>query len=166
MESIHASPTGVGELFSMFAPDYISRHRLPVQHRKTLFALQHCRTSLLGGHVDQCNSCSHKRIFYNSCRNRHCPKCQGLNRTKWIDKLSAKLLPVSYFHIVFSIPSELNRLALVNQKCLYDILFKAASESLLMLAKDPKYIHALTGIVAVLHTCPVTNFQNNILICF
>lgn len=152
MKSIHAPVTGVGELFSLFGPKYLSEHRIPAQHRKTIFALQHCRTSVMGGHIDQCNSCGHQRIFYNSCRNRHCPKCQHLNQTKWIDKLSANLLPVRYFHIVFTIPSELNRLALVNQKCVYDILFKAASESLLMLAKDQKHLHALTGMVAVLHT--------------
>lgn len=152
MVSVHAPALGVGELFSLFGPDYIRDHRIPVQHRKTIFALQHCRTSVLGGHIDQCNTCGHQRIFYNSCRNRHCPKCQGLNRTKWIDQLSAKILPVRYFHIVFTIPSELNRLVLVNQKCLYDILFKAASESLLMLAKDKKHLHVQTGLVAVLHT--------------
>jgi hypothetical protein len=152
METLFAPATGVGELFSLFGPRYRLEHKLPAQYRKTMFALQYCRTSMLGGHIDQCNHCGHQRIFYNSCRNRHCPKCQGLNRTKWIDKLSSFLLPVGYFHIVFTIPSELNRLVLVNQKCLYGILFKAASESLLMLAKDQKYLHANTGLVTVLHT--------------
>ena len=152
MEVIQTRPPGVGEVFSMFAPEYRKKHKLPLQHLKTMFAIEHCRTSVLGGHIDQCNSCNHERIFYNSCRNRHCPKCQRLKQAKWIDKLSANLLPVRYFHIVFTIPSELNRLALVNQKCIYDILFKAASESLLLLAKDPKYLQAVTGMVAVLHT--------------
>lgn len=152
MESTKVPAKGVGELFSLYGSPYRSEHKLPVQHRKVMFALEHCRTSVLGGHVDKCDRCGHLRISYNSCRNRHCPKCQGLNRIKWIDKVSSALLPVPYFHIVFTIPSQLNRLSLVNQKCVYNILFKAASESLLMLAKDPKYLHALTGLIAVLHT--------------
>ena len=152
MESFHTSPTEVADIFALFANQYKREHKLPLQHSKAMFAIENCRTSVLGGHIDDCDSCSHKRISYNSCRNRHCPKCQGLNRIKWIDKLSSSLLPVRYFHIVFTIPSELNRLVLVNQKCLYDILFKAAAESLLMLAKDPKYLDAHTGLVAVLHT--------------
>ena len=152
MESFHTSPVEVANIFALFADKYRREHKLPLQHSRAMFAIENCRTSVLGGHIDACDSCVHKRISYNSCRNRHCPKCQGLNRIKWIDKLSSSLLPVRYFHIVFTIPSELNRLALVNQKCLYDILFKAAAESLLMLAKDPKYLNALTGLVAVLHT--------------
>jgi hypothetical protein len=127
-------------------------HKLSLQQRNAMFAIEHCRTSVLGGHIDTCDACGHTRIFYNSCRNRHCPKCQGLNRIKWVDKLSSTLLPVRYFHIVFTIPAQLNALALCNQECVYDILFKAASESLQMLAKDSKYLDAATGIVAVLHT--------------
>ena len=117
-----------------------------------MFAVEACRTSVLGGHVDSCNSCGHKRISYNSCRNRHCPKCQNLNKEKWIEKLSCNLLPVKYFHIVFTIPSELNRLCLVNQKVLYDILFQSASQTILSLAKDEKHLGVLSGLVAVLHT--------------
>jgi hypothetical protein len=152
MENLHTSSTEVGDIFALFGEKYKQEHKLPLQHRSVMFAIEHCRTSVLGGHVDECDHCGHKQISYNSCRNRHCPKCQGLNRIKWIDKLSSNLLPVRYFHIVFTIPCELNRLTLVNQKCLYDILFKAASESLLMLAKDKKYLNADTGLVAVLHT--------------
>ena len=152
METFHTSHMEVSDAFAFFGEQYRSEHKLSFQQSRTMFAIEHCRTSVLGGHVDGCDSCGHKQISYNSCRNRHCPKCQGLSRIKWIDKLSSGLLPVRYFHIVFTIPSELNRLALVNQKCLYDILFKAASESLLMLAKDQKYLNADTGLVAVLHT--------------
>lgn len=150
MES--APSRGVREIFSLYGPQYLRDHKLPEHHRKTMFALQHCRTAVLGGHVDKCDKCGYTHVFYNSCRNRHCPLCQGLNSIKWVDKLSATLLPVSYFHIVFTIPSELNRMATINQECLYDILFKAASESLLMLAKDPKHLGVRTGMVAVLHT--------------
>lgn len=152
MNTLHTSSAEVRDVFSLFGEKYKREHKLPLQQSRAMFAIEHCRTSVLGGHVDGCDRCGHKRISYNSCRNRHCPKCQGLSRIKWIDKLSSSLLPVRYFHIVFTIPSELNRLALVNQKCLYDILFKAASQSLLMLAKDHKYLNADTGLVAVLHT--------------
>ena len=106
----------------------------------------------MGGHADQCDQCGHLRFFYNSCRNRHCPQCQGIKRAKWVDKLACDLLPVQYFHIVFTIPEEINPIALINQQVLYDILFKAASETVLTLAKEPKYLNSLTGMVTILHT--------------
>ena len=122
------------------------------EQQKAFFAIKNCRTSLMGGHTDQCDQCGHQRFFYNSCRNRHCPQCQGLKRAKWVDKLSCDLLPVPYFHIVFTIPSELNSLALVNPAIVYDILFKAASQTLITLSKDRKYLNSVTGIVAILHS--------------
>lgn len=139
-------------IFSLFGKEYRKNHKLPLQQRKVMFAVEACRTSILGGHVDSCDNCNHKRISYNSCRNRHCPKCQKLNKEKWVEKLSCNLLPVKYFHIVFTIPSELNRLCLVNQKVMYDILFQCASQTILTLAKDKKHLDALSGLVAVLHT--------------
>ena len=142
----------LGDVFSFFGEDYRKNHKLPLQHRKVMFAVEACRTAILGGHVDSCDNCNHKRISYNSCRNRHCPKCQNLNKEKWVEKLSCNLLPVKYFHIVFTIPSELNRLCLVNQKIMYDILFHAASETILTLAKDKKHLDVLSGLVAMLHT--------------
>lgn len=142
----------LADIFSLFGEEYRKNHKLPLQHRKVMFAIESCRTAVLGGHMDSCDTCGHKRISYNSCRNRHCPKCQNLNTEKWVEKLSSRLLPVKYFHIVFTIPSELNRLCLVNQKNMYDILFHAASETILTLAKDKKHLGALTGLVAVLHT--------------
>ena len=142
----------LGDIFSLFGEEYRRKHKLPLQQRKVMFAVEACRTSVLGGHVDSCNSCGHKRISYNSSRNRHSPKCQNLNKEKWIEKLSCNLLPVKYFHIVFTIPSELNRLCLVNQKVLYDILFQSASQTILSLAKDEKHLGVLSGLVAVLHT--------------
>lgn len=147
-----AQPVELSDVFSLFGPMYRKTHKLPAQHRKVMFAVENCRSAVLGGHIDSCDKCGHKRISYNSCRNRHCPKCQNLNKEKWIEKLSCTLLPVKYFHIVFTIPSELNRLCLVNQKYLYDILFKSASETILMLTKDKKHLGALSGLVAVLHT--------------
>ena len=142
----------LGNVFSLFGEKYRKKYKLPLQERKVMFAIEACRTSVLGGHVDSCDSCNHKRISYNSCRNRHCPKCQKLNKEKWVEKLSCNLLPVKYFHIVFTIPSELNRICLVNKKVMYDILFHAASQTILTLAKDKKHLGVLSGLVAVLHT--------------
>jgi hypothetical protein len=139
-------------LLSYYGEGYRKSHKLPYQHLKTLFAIEACRSAALGAHVDVCDACHHQRITYNSCRNRHCPKCQMLNKEKWVEKLSCTLLPVRYFHIVFTLPSELNRLCLVNQKTLYDLLFHAASQTIITLAGDKKHLGALTGLVAVLHT--------------
>jgi hypothetical protein len=115
-------------------------------------AIEKCRTSALGGHVDECDVCGYQRISYNSCRNRHCPKCQSLAREEWLIARKADLLPVSYFHIVFTIPDILNPIALVNQRIIYNILFKSASETLLVLGKDPKHLGAEIGFIAALHT--------------
>lgn len=109
-------------------------------------------TARLGGHVDECNNCGHIKISYNSCRNRHCPKCQGLAREKWLAARKKDLLPVSYFHIVFTIPHNISPVVLRNQKELYTILFKAASETLLELGKDKKHLGAEIGLIAILHT--------------
>lgn len=152
MGTLGITPAGAGDIFRLYGEDFRLRYNLPKQHNRTMFALQHCRTHILGTHTDKCENCGHEHTTYNSCRNRHCPKCQGLNQAKWVDKLSAAILPVNYFHIVFTIPSELNRLTLVNQECLYNILFKAASETILMLSKDKNHLGADTGLVAVLHT--------------
>lgn len=139
-------------ILSHHGEGYRKTHKLPLQHIKTLFAIEACRSAALGAHCDVCDQCDHTRITYNSCRNRHCPKCQMLNKEKWVEKLSCTLLPVRYFHIVFTLPSELNRLCLVNQKVLYDLLFHSASKTILTLAGDKKHLGALTGLVAVLHT--------------
>jgi hypothetical protein len=152
MEDCKIAPVEVGDVFRLYGEQFRHQHKLPAHYRKTMFALQYCRTPAMGSHADTCDQCGHVRITNNSCRNRHCPKCQGLNRAKWVDKLACDLLPVRYFHIVFTIPSELNRLVLVNRECLYDILFTAASQSLITLARDPKHLGAYTGLVAVLHT--------------
>jgi hypothetical protein len=122
------------------------------QHRKVLDAIAHCRTAALGGHRDQCTRCGHQAISYNSCRNRHCPKCQGNARARWLAKRRAELLPVSYFHIVFTLPHELSALALQNKRLLYDLLFRASAATLLELAADPKHLGAEVGFLGVLHT--------------
>jgi hypothetical protein len=121
-------------------------------HRKVLDAIVRCRTAALGGHLDQCVNCGHQAISYNSCRNRHCPKCQGNVRARWLAARSAELLPVPYFHIVFTLPHELSALVLQNKRLLYDLLFRTSAASLLELARDPKHLGADIGFLGVLHT--------------
>ena len=122
------------------------------QHRKVLDAIVRCRTAALGGHRDQCVRCGHQAISYNSCRNRHCPRCQGNARSRWLAERRAELLPVSYFHIVFTLPHELSALALQNKRLLYDLLFRASAATLVELAGDPKHLGADIGFLGVLHT--------------
>ena len=122
------------------------------QHRKVLDAIVRCRTAALGAHRDQCTRCGHQAISYNSCRNRHCPRCQGNARSRWLAKRRTELLPVSYFHIVFTLPHELSALALQNKRLLYDLLFRASAATLLELAGDPKHLGADIGFLGVLHT--------------
>jgi len=152
MDALTTTSIGVGGIIRQYGQYYRQLYKMSPVQQKAFFAIKNCRTSAMGGHADQCDQCGHKRFFYNSCRNRHCPQCQGLKRAKWVDKLACDLLPVQYFHIVFTIPSEINHLALVNPACLYDILFKASSETLITLSKDRKYLNSLTGMVSILHT--------------
>jgi len=152
MDTNIVTPAEVGDIFRLYGEQFRQCYNLTSRHIRAMNAIKNCRTRALGSHSDTCDQCGYVRVYYNSCRNRHCPKCQGLNQTKWVDKLSANLLPVKYFHIVFTIPAELNRLTLVNQESLYNILFKAASETILMLAKDKRHLGVETGLVAVLHT--------------
>ena len=121
-------------------------------HGKVLNAIVHCRTAALGGHRDQCVSCGHQAISFNSCRNRHCPKCQGNARAKWLAARSAELLPVPYFHVVFTLPHELSALILQNKRLLYDLLFRTSAAAMLELARDPKHLGADIGGLGVLHT--------------
>ena len=131
---------------------FADRHQLPRQQRRALNAIALCRTAALGGHVDQCGQCSHTRISYNSCRNRHCPKCQSLARARWLEARKAELLPVEYFHVVFTLPEPVARLAFYNQQTLYSLLFQATAETLLTIARDPRHLGAEIGFFAVLHT--------------
>ncbi|MBU7005099.1 hypothetical protein Ga0451573_000003 [Peptococcaceae bacterium DYL19] len=119
---------------------------------KAVHAIEFCRTSMFGGHVQECDECGHVKISYNSCRNRHCPKCQGITKEKWLKDRRQDLLPAGYFHVVFTIPEELNQIALRNQKEVYSILFQAASDTLKELACDKKYLGAQIGATLVLHT--------------
>jgi Putative transposase/Transposase zinc-binding domain len=134
--------------------DFLARwnHVLSRQQRKALRNLRDCRTAALGGHVQQCDRCGHRVLFYNSCRNRHCPKCRATARARWLAQRQTELLPVPYFHVVFTLPQQIARLALQNPKQIYAILFRAASETLLTIAADPRHLGASIGFLAVLHT--------------
>jgi hypothetical protein len=115
-------------------------------------AIEQCRSAALGGHVERCEDCGHSRIAYNSCRNRHCPKCQGAAAEDWLAARKADLLPVGYFHVVFTLPAEIAPIAYQNKALVYDLLFRMAAETLLTIAADPKYLGARIGATAVLHS--------------
>jgi hypothetical protein len=140
------------DIFNRFGQEYRQSHHLTEEQRKVLYAVANCRTSDLGGHVDVCEECGHLEISYNSCRNRHCPKCQTLLKEQWIDKQKQSLLDIPYFHVVFTIPNDLHELFYHQQKDMYTLFFKAVSETLLELCADKKYLGANPGITAVLHT--------------
>jgi len=142
----------VADIFSKHGHVYRVSRKMPLNHIRTMRAIERCRTAELGGHVDKCDSCGHIRISYNSCRNRHCPKCQFLKKEKWLEKRKEDLLAVPYFHVVFTIPGKLNPLVLRNKKALYDILFRSASETLFKLTGDPKHLGGQIGFIAILHT--------------
>ena len=119
---------------------------------KVMTAIERCRTAALGGHVARCEDCAHTAIAYNSCRNRHCPKCQGAAAQEWLAEREAELLPVRYFHVVFTLPASIAHIAYQNKAVVYDLLFKASAETLLTIAADPKHLGAQIGITSVLHT--------------
>jgi hypothetical protein len=122
------------------------------QHLKVLQAIERCRTAALGGHLDECTRCGHRAISFNSCRNRHCPKCQTGARDRWLEKRRRELLPTPYVHVVFTLPRQLASLALQNKKVVYDLLFRTSAETLLEIARDPRHLGAEIGFFSVLHT--------------
>ena len=129
-----------------------SRKWITCKHVKVLLAIVRCRTAALGGHLDQCTRCGHRAISYNSCRNRHCPKCQAGARDRWLVKRRRELLPTPYVHVVFTLPRHLAPLALQNKKVVYDLLFRTSAETLLEVARDPQHLGAEIGFFSVLHT--------------
>src|SRR5215470_7579542 len=129
-----------------------SRHWIRWTHIKVLLAIARCRTAALGGHLDACTRCGHRVISYNSCRNRHCPKCQTAARERWIQARRRELLPTPYVHVVFTLPPQLATLALQNKKVIYDLLFHASAETLLEVARNPSHLGAEIGFFSVLHT--------------
>jgi hypothetical protein len=128
--------------------------------RRVMGAITACRTAALGGHVERCIDCGHTRIAYNSCRNRHCPKCQGLARAAWLDARRSELLPVPYFHVVFTLPAALGEIAFHNKAVVYDILMRTAAQTLRTTAADPQHLGAEIGLIAVLHTWGQDLHQN------
>ena len=133
---------------------FLDRYRssFDFQQLKAFRAIQRCRTAALGGHRDACLRCGHQVISYNSCRNRHCPKCQAQARQRWLTARERELLATSYFHVVFTVPHELNVLALDNARLFYDLLFTASAQTLLEIAADPKHLGAKIGVISILHT--------------
>jgi hypothetical protein len=129
-----------------------NRGHVSLAQLKVMSAIESCRTAALGGHVARCEDCAHTTIAYNSCRNRHCPKCQGAAARTWMEERQAELLPVPYFHIVFTLPSTIGDIAYQNKAAIYDLLFKASAETMLTIAADPKHLGARIAITAVLHT--------------
>lgn len=120
--------------------------------RRVMSAIELCRTAALGGHVETCDDCGHSRIAYNSCRNRHCPKCQGAARERWLSEREADLLPVPYFHVVFTVPAEIAAIAYHSKKQVYGLLFEAVAETLKTIAADPRHLGGELGFIAILHT--------------
>jgi Putative transposase/Transposase zinc-binding domain len=131
---------------------YREQHALPIHQHRLLRAIENCRTAALGGHACRCSQCGETRVWYNSCRNRHCPQCQSMARAQWLARRKLELLPVNYFHVVFTVPEQIAAIALQNKKTVYDILFRATSETLLTTASDPRYLGANIGYFAILHT--------------
>ncbi len=147
-------PFEVADIIRQYGNSFIAKNRcwLTWLHLRVLYAIEFCRTATLGGHLDRCSRCGHEVISFNSCRNRHCPKCQTNARDKWLAERSKELLPVSYCHVVFTLPHELSWLALQNKKVVYDLLFRTSATTLLEVAADPKHLGAEIGFQSVLHT--------------
>jgi hypothetical protein len=142
----------VAEIFRAHGEAYLDRHTVNPDQRAAMRSIAACRTRALGGHVDICDRCGHERPAYNSCRNRHCPKCQSLRQAKWVEQRLARLLPTHYFHVVFTLPAALRPLAHRNRRRVFMLLFRAAAQTLLALGRDPARLGAQLGITAVLHT--------------
>jgi hypothetical protein len=144
----------VADVIRRYGQAFLDRRSssLSFSQQRALRELALCRTAALGGHVEECSSCAHRVISYNSCRNRHCPKCQGSQRAAWLDQQMSQLLPVEYHHVVFTLPAAVAEVVFQNQKLGYTVLFRAASETLKQIAADPKHLGAEIGFTAVLHT--------------
>ena len=144
----------VADVFRGEAASFFRAHasKLSSQQKRVFSDIQACRTAVMGGHVRACSHCDHREISYNSCRNRHCPKCQAMARAEWLARREAELLPIAYFHIVFTLPAEIASVALQNKRLLYGMLFEAASETLMEVAANPRHLGAKIGLLAVLHT--------------
>jgi predicted Zn-ribbon and HTH transcriptional regulator len=150
---MHRPPLEVADLLHVAGQRFIERSRswLTAQHRKVLAAIERCRTAALGGPRDVCSRCGYRAVSYNSCRNRHCPKCQAQARDRWMEARREELLPTRYVHVVFTLPHLLAPLALQNKKVLYDLLLSASAQTLLEIARRPRHLGAEIGFFSVLH---------------
>ena len=142
----------LADIFRQHGPAYRQAHCLPLDQHRLMQAIETCRTPAMGGVVEWCDHCQYTHIRYRSCRNRHCPKCQGLAREKWLEQRRGELLPTEYFHVVFTLPEPIAAIAFYNKEAVYDILFRATAETLLTIARDPQRLGVETGFFAVLHT--------------
>ena len=142
----------VADIFRRHGADYRKAHKLSYEQLRVMRAIETCRTAALGGHVEKCDGCDFTRNAYNSCRNRHCPKCQNTERAKWLKARKAELLPVEYFHVVFTLPEQIAGIAFSNKETVYEILFRATAETLLTIGRDPQHLGAEIGFFAILHT--------------
>jgi hypothetical protein len=147
-----SSDLEVAHIFRLYGEAFRQNHRLCRVQLQAMRAIEDCRTAVLGGHLYRCEECGFEKNVYNSCRNRHCPKCQSLEKERWLAKRRNELLPVPYFHVIFTLPEELNVLALGNPEVIYDLLFHSASQTLLEIAADSKHLGARLGVLAILHT--------------
>jgi predicted Zn-ribbon and HTH transcriptional regulator len=144
--------TELQDIMKLYRDEFLRNHRVSYQQLKVMNAVENCRTSALGVHIDRCGECGYERISYNSCRNRHCPKCQTFAKEEWLEKQRQNLLDIQYFHVVFTVPDDLNVVFMQNQAKMYSLLFRAVSETVLELCADKKYLGAKPGITAILHT--------------
>ncbi|HEY1255130.1 MAG TPA: transposase zinc-binding domain-containing protein, partial [Terracidiphilus sp.] len=142
----------VADIFRQHGAAYRKAYPPSYEQLRVMRAIEVCRTAALGGHVEECDHCDFTRHAYNSCRNRHCPKCQSAERGKWLAARKAELLPVEYFHVVFTLPEQIAEIAFYNKETVYDILFRATAETLLTIAADPHHLGAGVGFFAILHT--------------
>ena len=142
----------LADIFRKHGPGYRQSHSLPLDSLRVMRAIEICRTAALGGHIEKCSHCPYTYNAYNSCRNRHCPKCQFVARAEWVESRKLELLPVEYFHVVFTLPEPMAQVALQNKALVYNILFRASAETLLTIAGDPKHLGAGIGFFSVLHT--------------
>ena len=142
----------IHDIFAQHIGIYAQNRRVGHVQKKAVRDIINCRTAALGAHIGTCDNCGHMRISYNSCRNRHCPKCQTFAKEKWIDKQRKNLLDTPYFHVAFTVPSELNPIFREQQSIMYALLFQTASETVLELCAERKYLGAVSGITAILHT--------------
>jgi Putative transposase/Transposase zinc-binding domain len=151
---MQAGALQVADVFRRYGEDYRQQHgaSLSMAQRRAMTAIELCRTAALGGHVERCDNCGHQRVWYNSCRSRHCPSCQSLARAEWLEDRQAELLDTQYFHVVFTVPQEIAGIACQNKAAVYDILFRAAAETLRTIAADPAHLGAEIGFFGVLHT--------------